>query len=157
MVSPNNTVSPNVCVVETESGSYESEGIGRFWEAEQGTDQIMDVQDRLRGNLSFWEHVLKAPGPTIECIKDGYKLPLLAIPAPFSGPNQKSALESAEFVTSALSELLVNWCIHKVSDKPRICSPLSVVRNSEGKERLVLNLRYLNQYLYKESFKYEDI
>ena len=150
-------VSPNVCVVETDSGSYESEGMGRFWDAEQGADQIMDVQGRLREKLSFWEHVLKAPSPIIECIKDGYKLPLLAIPAPFSGPNQKSALERAKFVTSTLSELQVDRCIHKVSDKPRICSPLSVVRNSEGKERLVLNLRYLNQYLYKESFKYEDI
>ena len=117
----------------------------------------MDVQCRLRDKLSFWEHVLKAPSPIIEYIKDGYKLPLLSIPAPFSGSNQKSALESAEFVTSTLSELLVNRCIHEVRDKPGICSPLSVVRNSEGKERLVLNLRYLNQYLYKESFKYEDI
>ena len=154
---PNNMVSPSVCIVESELGNYELECMGRFWEAEQGAAQIMDVQGRLRDKLSFWEHVLKAPGPIIECIKDGYKLPLLSIPAPFSGSNQKSALESAEFVTSTLSELLVNRCIHKVSDKPRICSPLSVVRNSEGKERLVLNLRYLNQYLYKESFKYEDI
>ena len=158
-VSTSRMVSPNVCMVETELGSYELEGMGRFREAEQVAVQIMDVQGRLRVKLSFWEQVLKAPGPIpiIECIKDGYKLLLLSIPAPFSGPNQKSALESAEFVSSTSSELLVNRCIHKVSDKPWVCSPLSVVRNSEGKEHLVLNLRYLNQYLFKGSFKYDDI
>ena len=117
----------------------------------------MDVQGRLRDRLSFWENVLKATSPVIECIRDGYKLPLLSIPAPFSGSNQKSALDSAEFVTSAIKELLVNRCICKVTNKPRVCSPLLVVRNSEGKERLVLNLRYLNQYLFKESFKCEYI
>ena len=36
-------------------------------------------------------------------------------------------------------------------------SPLSVVSNSQGKLRLVLNLRYLNQFLYVLKFKYEDL
>lgn len=93
-----------------------------------------------REKLSFWEHVLKALGPVI--IKDGYKLPLLSIPVPFSGIRNFH-----------IKRVAVNKCIHKVSDKPWIHSPLSVVRNSEGKEHLVLNLHYLNQYLYKESFK----
>ena len=38
-----------------------------------------------------------------------------------------------------------------------ICSPLSVVTNDMGKKRLVVNLRYLNQYLWKDHFKYEDL
>ena len=156
-VSPSNVVSPNVCMAESVLDDYKVGCISIFWESEQGVAQIMDVQGRLREKLSFWEHVLKAPSPIIECIRDGYKLPLLSTPAPFSGSNQSSVLESAEFVTSALSELLVNRCIRKVNDKPQICSPLSVVRNSEGKECLVLNLCYLNRYLYKEGFKYKDI
>ena len=117
----------------------------------------MDVQGRLKDRLNYWENVLKATSPVIDCIRDGYKLPLLSIPAPFSGSNQKSALDSAEFVTSAIKELLANRCICKMTNKPRVCSPLLVVRNKEGKERLVINLRYLNQYLFKKSFKYEDI
>jgi len=32
-----------------------------------------------------------------------------------------------------------------------------VVTNQEGKLRLVLNLRFLNQYLHKDHFKYEDL
>ena len=35
--------------------------------------------------------------------------------------------------------------------------PLSVVTSTKGKKRLVINLRYLNQYLRRDSFKYEDL
>ena len=38
-----------------------------------------------------------------------------------------------------------------------MCSLLSVVSNSQGKKRLVLNLCYINQFLLKEIFKYEDL
>ena len=51
----------------------------------------------------------------------------------------------------------LNRCVHKVSARPHICSPLSVVTNADGKKRLVVNLRYLNQYLLKEKFKYEEM
>ena len=40
---------------------------------------------------------------------------------------------------------------------PVVCSPLSVVVSSGGKKRLVIDLRYLNGYLLKDSFKYEDL
>jgi len=45
----------------------------------------------------------------------------------------------------------------KVQSKPEVCSPLSVLGNPEVKLRLVLNLRYLNQFLHVQSFKYEDL
>ena len=41
------------------------------------------------------------------------------------------------------------WCIVKVTQKPYICSLLSVVANAEGKLLLVLNVKYLNQFLHK--------
>ena len=71
--------------------------------------------------------------------------------------NQKSAHQNALFVSSAIGELLDNHCIQKVANKPHICSPPSVVASSTGKLRLVLNLRYLNQFLLKDRFKYEDL
>ena len=37
---------------------------------------------------------------------------------------------------------------------PYICSPLSVVANAQGKLRL---LWYLNQFLWTDKFKYEDL
>ena len=45
----------------------------------------------------------------------------------------------------------------RVKEKPYVCSPLSVVSKSMGNLRLVLNLRYLNQFLHVVSFKYEDL
>ena len=57
----------------------------------------------------------------------------------------------------ALQELEGNRCITKVSNPPHVCSPLSVVVSSQGKRRLVLNLRYLNQFLWVDKFKYEDL
>ena len=38
-----------------------------------------------------------------------------------------------------------------------ICSPLSVVESTNGKNRLVLDMRYVNEFLWKNKFKYEDI
>ena len=32
-----------------------------------------------------------------------------------------------------------------------------MVANADGKLRLVLNLKYLNQFLWKDKFKYEDL
>ena len=57
----------------------------------------------------------------------------------------------------ALSELEHNRCIKQVNHQPRVCSPLSVVDNGRGKFHLVINLRYLNQFLWQDKFKYEDL
>ena len=48
-------------------------------------------------------------------------------------------------------------CGQSVTEVPHICSPLSVVANRAGTKRLVLNLRFLNQFLLKDKFKYENI
>ena len=93
----------------------------------------------------------------ISCIKEGYKLPLLSIPETYIHPNQASALANREFVTQAISELVQNRCVVEVASQPHVCSPLSVVSNSGNKQRLVINLRYLNGCLQKDKFKYEDL
>ena len=93
----------------------------------------------------------------MDCIKEGYKLPLRSIPDRLYKPSQASVLEHKDFVSQALQELEVNRCIIRVPACPHICSPLSVVANAQGKLCLVLNLRYLNQFLWKDKFKYEDV
>ena len=78
----------------------------QFWEIEQSTDhQIVDVQGRLKKKLSFWKDILKAPMPILDCLSEGYKLPLLSPTPPFTAKNRKSALENAEFVSSAINEI----------------------------------------------------
>ena len=128
-----------------------------FRELEQEEPQISDVQGRLRKTLSFWEEIL-CPAPWIvSCISEGYKLPLRAVLNKYSRPNQQSALDNRDFVSESIRELESNRCIARVFECPHICSPLSVIANCVGKLRLVLNLRYLNQFLWLDKFKYEDL
>jgi len=111
----------------------------------------------LKKNVAFWEEKLSQAPWIISCIKEGYKLPLRGLPDKFSQPNHKSASNNEEFVSQAIAELEENRCIMRVHEQPYICSPLSVASNALGKLRLVLNLRYLNQFLLVNKFKYEDL
>ena len=134
-------------------------GVSRFWEWQRvtGEAQVTHVQGRLGACVTYWQEVLHAFPTVIDWIQNGYKLPLLYAPTRLCGNNHRSAIENKEFVTEALEELMQNHCVRKYGCVPYICSPLSVVSNSEGKLRLVLNLRHLNQFLRKDKFKYEDL
>ena len=131
--------------------------ITKFWEIESNNpDQVTDVQGRLKIHISFWQDV-SGPPPILDCIENGYRLPLKFIPPSHCQPNHKSSMVHQSFEEDAVENLVKNQCVLRVSERPHICSPLSVVSNSVGKLRPVLNLRYLNQYLHVLTFKYEDL
>ena len=131
--------------------------LSRCWEIEQDSIQINDVQGHSFSCLSFWKEVLKAPPQVLECIEVGYKLPFLSLSEPYQKPNHKSALINHDFVNQAISDLEQSRCICKSESVTVICSHLSVVTSSAGKKQLVIDLRYLNGHLLKDSFKYEDL
>ena len=81
----------------------------------------------------------------------------MCAPTPYSEGNHQSGIVNGKFVTDAIRELIIHRCVTKVSTKPFVCSPLSVVANTEGKLRLVLNLKHLKQFLHKYKFKYKDL
>ena len=134
-----------------------------MWEAEavssQPSTQLSydSVQGRLKERILFWKEVLEAPEAVLRTIESGYVLPLKSEPTPLVQGNQQSALANTEFVKTSLSELLTNWCVRPVAEVPYICSPISVVESGSGKKRLVVNLRHLNKFLWKQKFKYEDL
>ena len=66
--------------IDSGTDGPETTELRRYWEIEQSATQILDVQGRLKNQLSFWREVLQAPVPIIECIAEGYKLPLLSPP-----------------------------------------------------------------------------
>ena len=115
------------------------------------------VKGRLKENSEFWREELKAPANVLNVIENGYVLPLKSMPDAYVQKNQLSAEVHADFVQDSIDELLATKCVTLLSDRPYICSPLSVVQNSMGKKRLVINLRYLNRHLWKQKFKYEDL
>ena len=130
----------------------------RHWEVEQSEGyQITRIKGRLRENISFWRNVLKAPTPVLNWIEDGYKLPLITEPPAHMQANQPAAIEHQQFINEAVVDLLHNGCVQKVVAAPHVCSPLSVVCNAEGKKRLAINLRYVNHFLKRDPFKYEDL
>ena len=72
---------PSVYIPDVESTT-----IGRCWELEESTLQKSGVQGRLQANIEFWREILQAPPPIIDCIAEGYKLPLLSFPRSSRGP-----------------------------------------------------------------------
>ena len=62
-----------------------------------------------------------------------------------------------EFVNRAVGELQKGGYVEEAKDIPVVCSPLYVVTNGVGKKQLVVNLRHVNGFLWKQKFKYEDL
>ena len=119
-------------------------------------DVPFSVRGRLRKSIQFWREI-DAPRFILDTIEFGYKLPLLQIPPPFVATNNNSALQESEFVESAISELLSLECITEVFAPPAVINPLSVSIHKSGKKRLILDLRHVNQYLFKSKFRCEDV
>ena len=97
---------------------------------------------------------LNNPPAVLNVIECGYMyvLPLMSEPTPFSGSNQAFALQNVEFVDQCIDELLGNSCIKELDAAPVICIPYSVVESNSEKKQLVINLRHLNRFLFKQKF-----
>ena len=115
------------------------------------------VKGSLRHHVTYWANQLRAPSLVIAIIKEGYRLPLFRVPPRYNRPNDPSTFQNVTFVTDSVRELLASQRIKAVQALPHVCSPLLVVVNESGKKRLVINLRFLNQYLLRQKFKYEDL
>ena len=127
-----------------------------MWEIELSPPSC-SVKGRLRKHLSFWKTELNASSMVLNTIESGYVLPLKSEPTEYHRGNQVSALRNDVFVQQCIQELTDTGCIDVVAEAPIICSPLSVVENSVGRKRLVINLGHLNRFLWKQRFKYEDL
>ena len=87
-----------------------------------------------------------------------YSLPFVHLPNPLFFRNLQLALKHYSFVTSAISQLVPNGVVEETTaDALLLCSPLGAVPKKSGKLRLILDLRYLNEYLHTEKFTFEDL
>ena len=75
--------------------------------------------------------------------------PFLEPPVSMFLRNNKSAITNEEFVGQVISDLLDSGCVHEIPFKPFVVNPLSVVTNSSGKKRLILDLSVLNKCVKK--------
>ena len=90
-------------------------------------------------------------------IREGYKIPVVSLPPPKHSDNNFSAIKEKDFVSEAILDLLKMNCIEELDEALDIVNPLSVSTQSSGKERLILDLRHFNLYVYKQKFKCEDL
>ena len=60
-------------------------------------------------------------------------------------------------MSKAVNELLHANLVEEIFCVPDIVNPLSVSTRSSGKQRLILDLRHVNSFIFKQKFKCEDL
>ena len=117
--------------------------ITQNYELESG--HSLSVKGYLKNNLVFWRSI-GAPDFILSIIENGYKLPFISFPLAVKLRNNKSARLHAYFVDR----------VRMVNEQPFVVNPLSVSIQLCGKKRLILDFRYVNKSLIRQSVKYED-
>ncbi|VDI62905.1 Hypothetical predicted protein [Mytilus galloprovincialis] len=71
--------------------------------------------------------------------------------------NNKSAFMHEKFVDSAIEDLVISGSAEVVTVRPHVINPLTVSVSSKGKERLILDLRHVNEHVVLSRIKFEDL
>ena len=111
----------------------------------------------VREHVDFWSNSIRASDFIINTIVEGHRIPFFDLPENFVIPNRSSAFKFKDFVNEAISELIERGCVKEVLIPPKFLNPLHVVQQSGWKCRLILNLSYLNRFIWKQSVRFEDI
>ncbi|CAC5383106.1 unnamed protein product [Mytilus coruscus] len=113
----------------------------------------------LYENFSFWKEVLKATNFVFNVISDGNLISFFFFENPSSARLNKnmSAFKHSAFVEHAINKLLQTGAaaIECKDHIPFAINPLTVSVNAPGKERLILDLRHVNQFTEKIKCKFE--
>lgn len=120
----------------------------------EGCDSVV-VKGRLRVNVSFWEGI-GASQFILSVIREGYKIPFYYTPTSVHLRNNNSALNYSDFVVSVITDLLKVGSVVECSFPPVGVNPLSVSVQSNGKKRLILDLRHVNFFVKKSKITFED-
>ena len=126
-----------------------------YFEYEQGQKDII-VKNRLKNHIAFWKKI-GASQFILDTISNGFKIPFYSLPPCSVSKNNMSALRETVFVQEAISDLLDRGLIQKCDYVPKVVNPLTVSVQSNGKKRLILDLREVNKYIWKQKIKYEDL
>lgn len=78
-------------------------------------------------------------------------------PREFRNRASTAAPRAHLFVTTTILALLAAGAVAKWPTRPTVVNPLSVVPKSNGKLRLVVDMQYVNEFLYCPKLKYEKL
>jgi hypothetical protein len=94
----------------------------------------------------------------IKNIAKGFFIPWKGSPPPKKQfPNYQMKTEDERFVDEEIVRLLQIGAIRKVCNAPRIVSPIDVVPKKDNKKRLIVDLRFVNQFIKLPRFKMENL
>ena len=113
----------------------------------EGCDSVI-IKGRLRVNVSFRETISTSQF-ILSVIREGYKIPFYYTPTSVHLQNNNSTLSYSDFVVSAITELLKVGSVVECPFPPVVINPLSVSVQSNGKKRLILDLRHVNFFVKK--------
>ena len=122
---------------------------------EDGCDLARNVKGSLKRNVEFWKSI-SAYDSVIDIITNGYRIPFIHTPLSRFFKNNGSALRNSEFVRETILELLRSGRMVETCSAPTVVNPLTVSINASGKKRLILDLRYINQFIWKQRFRLDD-
>ena len=128
-----------------------SEQLTEIGQAEFGQETL--VKGRLSQHRDAWKE-MGASQFVLDTISQGYEIPFFETPPVASFRNNRSALQHKAFVSDSIQKLLKTGRIVKTIN-PTVVNPLTVCVSGD-KKRLILDLRYVNAYIWKEHVKFED-
>ena len=145
----------NQLEAQEESGSNFEPGnlYRRIWEVSTNSGPVV-VKGRLRSRYQVWEE-LGANRTIVGIITHGYRIPFFCPPHSVHLRNNLSARKHGEFVETAITELLTTGRVREVDRPPWVVNPLSVSTKGD-KNRLILDLRHVNQFVIKQKIKFDD-
>ena len=116
-------------------------------------DTPISVVGKLRKNIAYWRSI-GCSEFILKVLQNGYIIPVIGeIETAYLNNNRSSRLEP-EFVQRSIDELLEVGAVVKSLEKPYIVNPLTVV-NKDGKKRLVIDMRHLNDRIRKTKCKFD--
>ena len=100
---------------------------------------------------------IQAPEFILSIISEGYQVPLLYTPPRSFTKNNFSAINNSVFVAESTLDLFASDRVSEFSkDSLHVSNQLSVSTQSSDKRRLILELRFVNQFILKQKVKFED-
>lgn len=118
--------------------------------------QSSNFSNSLRSKLCNWK-LIGASEKALSWIESGVKLPFNCVPNGFEIENRSLSAKKRLFITNEIKSLLAIGVIEKCIVKPTCVSPINSVPKSNGKQRLIIDLRHLNEHCSPPKFVYEDI
>ena len=93
----------------------------------------------------------------LDWLENGFPIRLRNSQPPFRQLNRKLSEEHRNFITVHIQELLALGAIEQTTTPPMCVSPIAVVPKKNGKLRMILNLKRLNQNVIAPRFRYENL